>query len=412
MAKYEVLIKAVVLQGLSYGEVARRHGVSKTLVHKLHHRWLREGDAAFEPRSRRPISSRSGTAQIVGARVLQLRDKLVVDGLDAGADTIKKHLDTQPAASLTDLQATLDAFRDYYNHVRPHRGIGRKTPSFAYQLIPKAIPTPPVDPDLWRVRYDTIDRDGKISLRHSGRMLHLGIGRAHARTEIICLIHNNDAMGGCDHRGPRRTRPRRRLFRVLECRRTSARRDPRRGDRRHRPGLCSSAAVRSARNQSEPAWVEVDQGTPEELAALARDYLAAGFAWPTDPQGIHEGQSLLKLRPEDLAKLGLLYLNGGVWEGESVVSAAWVEAATTTHVETFSTPSGYGYQWWTHDEGGDPMFLAVGYAGNLVAVVPDRDLVAVVASAYDGIDPLENAQKFNTEEAITLVQYVILAQPG
>ena len=58
------------------------------------------------------------------------------------------------------------------------------------------------------------------------------------------------------------------------------------------------------------------------------------------------------------------------------------------------------------------MFLAVGYAGNLVAVVPDRDLVAVVASAYDGIDPLKNAQKFNTEEAITLVQYVILAQPG
>ena len=107
--------------------------------------------------------------------------------------TLKKHLDTQPAASLIDLQVTLDAFRDYYNHVRPHRGIGRKTPAFAYQLIPKAIPTPPDDPELWRVRYDTIDHDGKISLRHSGRMLHLGIGRAHARTEIICLIHNNDA---------------------------------------------------------------------------------------------------------------------------------------------------------------------------------------------------------------------------
>lgn len=43
-------------------------------------------------------------------------------------------------------------------------------------------------------RYDTIDHDGKISLRHSGRMLHLGIGRTHARVEIICLIHNNEAI--------------------------------------------------------------------------------------------------------------------------------------------------------------------------------------------------------------------------
>ena len=93
-----------------------------------------------------------------------------------------------------------------------------------------------------------------------------------------------------------------------------------------------------------------------------------------------------------------------------MISSAWVEAATTTHVDTFSTPNGYGYQWWTHDEGADRMFLAVGFAGNLVAVVPDRNLVAVVASTYNGIDPLENAQKFTVEEAITLVQYVILAE--
>ena len=92
MAKYEVLIKAVVLQGLSYGEVARRHGVSKTLVHKLHHRWLAEGDAAYEPRSRRPRSSPNRTPAAVRERVLAVRDQLVVDGLDAGADTISEHL--------------------------------------------------------------------------------------------------------------------------------------------------------------------------------------------------------------------------------------------------------------------------------------------------------------------------------
>ncbi|MDQ4212856.1 IS481 family transposase [Microbacterium capsulatum] len=361
MAKYEVLIKAVTVQKLSYGEVARRYGVSKTLVHKLHHRWLEEGDGAFEPRSRRPHASPNRTAPTVRERILALRDQLAAAGLDNGADTIaellarervtvsratvwriltaagrvspqpqkrprsswrrftadrpnelwqsdfthvtlttgqevevigwlddhsryllhltahrrvtgrtvtdtftttatehgypaatltdngmvyttrlarggrgrgdgggngfetllatlgitqkngkpfkpttqgkierfwqtlKKHLATRPARSLLELQATLDAFRDHYNHARPHRAIGRHTPAFAYQLIPKATPTAPEDPGIWRVRYDTIDNDGKITLRHTGRLLHLGIGRAHTRVEIICLVHNDNA---------------------------------------------------------------------------------------------------------------------------------------------------------------------------------------------------------------------------
>ncbi|WP_168211622.1 helix-turn-helix domain-containing protein [Ruania zhangjianzhongii] len=50
MAKYEVLIKAVTIQNLTYGQVADRYGVSKTLVHKLHHRWLTEGEDAYHPR--------------------------------------------------------------------------------------------------------------------------------------------------------------------------------------------------------------------------------------------------------------------------------------------------------------------------------------------------------------------------
>ena len=92
MAKYEVLIKAVTVQGLSYRQVAARYGVSKSLVHKLHRRWLAEGDAAFEPQSRRPRSSPNRTPEIVRARIVALRDELVADGLDAGADTIMEML--------------------------------------------------------------------------------------------------------------------------------------------------------------------------------------------------------------------------------------------------------------------------------------------------------------------------------
>ncbi|MBN9224261.1 MAG: hypothetical protein ABS63_00095 [Microbacterium sp. SCN 70-27] len=198
MAKYEVLITAVTVQGLSYREVAARYGVSKSLVHTLHHRWLTEGESAFEQHSRRPRSSPNRTPELVRARVIVLRDELVADGLDAGADTItetlKKYLATRPATTIAELQQHLDTFRHHYNEVRPHRALNRKTPGAAYALIPKAAPTSPEDPDVWRVRNDTIDRDGKIIIRHSGRLLHLGIGRAHTRVEIIALIHNNHAI--------------------------------------------------------------------------------------------------------------------------------------------------------------------------------------------------------------------------
>ena len=89
MSKAEVLIKAVTIQGLSYGQTARRYGVPKSLVHRLHHRWLAEGDTAFAPRDRRPHTSPTRTPQPIHDRVLMLRDQLTADGLDAGADTIR-----------------------------------------------------------------------------------------------------------------------------------------------------------------------------------------------------------------------------------------------------------------------------------------------------------------------------------
>lgn len=107
--------------------------------------------------------------------------------------TLKKYLTVHPAATTEELQRILDEFRIYYNDKRPHRALNRKTPHYAYNLIPKAAPTTPTDPNLWRVRYDTVDTGGKVSLRYANRMLHFGVGRGHARTEIIVLIHNTDA---------------------------------------------------------------------------------------------------------------------------------------------------------------------------------------------------------------------------
>lgn len=92
MAKYEILIKAVTIQGMTYGQAAARYGVSKTLVHKLHHRWMAEGDAAYEPRSRRPRTTPNRTPDPIRKRVIELRNELTTQGLDAGPDTIAEHL--------------------------------------------------------------------------------------------------------------------------------------------------------------------------------------------------------------------------------------------------------------------------------------------------------------------------------
>lgn len=359
MSKYEVILHAVVVQGLSLGAAAKRFNVSKTLVHKLHKRFLLEGRMDLEPRSRAPRRVPRKISPEVREQIQQLRRQLTTDGFDAGADTVvelphregitvsrtsvwrilheqqlitaqpqkkpltalsrfvadqpnelwqsdtthwqlangreieiigwlddhsrflthlsahpvatgktvtesfllaakshgfptatltdnglifttrfaggtnrrtspnafetllalhgitqkngkpykpttqgkierfwrtlKTFLDANPVNSLDTLNTELQRFQHHYNHIRPHRSLGRKTPSFAYTLIPKAQPTPPDHPDLWRVRYDIVDEGGKVSLRYGNLMMHLGIGRAHHRTPVIVLVHGLDA---------------------------------------------------------------------------------------------------------------------------------------------------------------------------------------------------------------------------
>jgi hypothetical protein len=84
----------------------------------------------------------------------------------------------------------LDTFRDYYNHHRPHRAVGRRTPAAAWAARPPAIPTRQgirID-QQFRVRKDRVDTDGKLTLRHGSRLHHIGIGRRWARTPVLMLI--------------------------------------------------------------------------------------------------------------------------------------------------------------------------------------------------------------------------------
>jgi transposase InsO family protein len=102
--------------------------------------------------------------------------------------TLKKWLAQQPpAATLADLQVQLDTWRTIYNEQRPHRELGRRTPHNAYLALPKAAPTGPRSPGHYRLRYDRLDKLGKMSFRRAGRMHHLGVGYAHARTRVLAI---------------------------------------------------------------------------------------------------------------------------------------------------------------------------------------------------------------------------------
>ena len=106
--------------------------------------------------------------------------------------TVKKHLATRPpATTIDDLQRQLDAFRDYYNTRRPHRALRRRTPQQAYTARPKAAASgQPLTDGHYRVRHDTIDTNGKLTLRYNSRLHHIGIGRRHAGKTVLILAHD------------------------------------------------------------------------------------------------------------------------------------------------------------------------------------------------------------------------------
>lgn len=107
--------------------------------------------------------------------------------------TLKRWLTVQPPATdLASLQRQLERFQVIYNSERVHRAHDR-TPTDAYAATVKAAPpdTAPGDRAHYRVRIDTVDRNGKVSLRRAGRMHHLGIGTHRAGTPVLILIDHN-----------------------------------------------------------------------------------------------------------------------------------------------------------------------------------------------------------------------------
>lgn len=105
-----------------------------------------------------------------------------------------------------------------------------------------------------------------------------------------------------------------------------------------------------------------------------------------DAQGISDGGNGVSMNIYDMAKFGMLYLNGGEWQGSQLVSQDWVTQSTTVQFERDSCSADYGYQWWVRTFGDHdyPAYFAQGHAGQYIFVVPDLQLVIAMTSNYEG----------------------------
>jgi CubicO group peptidase (beta-lactamase class C family) len=114
------------------------------------------------------------------------------------------------------------------------------------------------------------------------------------------------------------------------------------------------------------------------------------YRWETQPDGVPEGSARLWLRPRDMLKLGVLYLQQGQWQGEQLLPVGWVRQMTSRQA---SSPSGdYGYYFWLRQQDGVSYYTAEGDGGQYIAVFPDLDMVLVLTQGNYLQWPLYKAQ--------------------
>ncbi len=102
--------------------------------------------------------------------------------------------------------------------------------------------------------------------------------------------------------------------------------------------------------------------------------------WEADPQGYTHGWGDLHIKPEDAAKLGLLWLQRGMWDGQQIIPTDWTSQAVRAHSRLVGTEYGYGYGWWV-----SPVdFYALGREGQYIRVIPSLNTVVVLTGGgYD-----------------------------
>ncbi|MGY1836262.1 IS481 family transposase [Blastococcus sp. SYSU DS0510] len=193
MSKARLVITAIEVEGRSPAEVIAAYGVSRSWLYELLERYRAEGDAAFEPRSRRPHTSPRATPAATVERVLVLRKQLAESGLDAGADTIGWHLTQHHQTTLS--RATIHRILSAQGAVTPDPA---KRPKSSYIRFAAEQPNETWQSDFTHYRLTT-GADTEIITwldDHSRLALHVS---AHARITgpiVLATFTNAAAQHG------------------------------------------------------------------------------------------------------------------------------------------------------------------------------------------------------------------------
>jgi len=127
-------------------------------------------------------------------------------------------------------------------------------------------------------------------------------------------------------------------------------------------------------------------------------------SWRKDSKNIETASFGLYLTARDMAKFGYLYLNKGKWGNKNLISEYWVSESTKEHVKNIYGRYSYGYQWYITLVDDQPAFLASGYGGQIIGVVPSKDLVVVLK--YEAENP-EHPKSGTSHDDMRLFELVV-----
>ena len=127
------------------------------------------------------------------------------------------------------------------------------------------------------------------------------------------------------------------------------------------------------------------EATGTSTLQLTRDWLGSPLnirihPWPRDPQGIHFGGNDMRLSPMALLQIGELYRNGGVHNGERVLSRDWIETSWQPRGTSQFNDDRYGYGWFQTELAGRAAYYGRGYGGQMLYVVPDLAMTVVMTA--------------------------------
>ena len=103
--------------------------------------------------------------------------------------------------------------------------------------------------------------------------------------------------------------------------------------------------------------------------------------WVVDSCGINTAGWGLALSSMDMAKIGKLYLDGGIYNGKQIVSTKWIEESTTEHSRWKKLNLPYGYLWWVNNDK-EKGFAAMGDGGNVIYINKDKNIVVAITSLF------------------------------